>query len=62
MVSAGSDFTARFLTSRQAAFLGHKDLKHLGVVDVFGRVHWVKKESLKGAQKLWREDYGEDAN
>ena len=60
VVCAGNDFMARFLTCRQAVFLGHKDLKHLGVVDVFGRVHWVEKESLKKAQELWLEDYGED--
>ena len=60
VVSAGDYFTARFLSCRQARFLGHKDLKHLGVVDVFGKVHWVERGTLKTAQKFWLEDYNED--
>ena len=59
-VAPGDYFNARFLTSRQASFLGLKDLKHFGVEDVYGKVHWAEIKSLKQAQKLWLKDYGED--
>ena len=60
VVPAGDYFTARFLSCYQAHFLGHKDLKHFGVEDVFGKIHWVERGTLKRAQELWLEDYGED--
>lgn len=60
VVSSGDYFSAKFLTAREAHFLRLKNLKHFGVEDVYGRVHWVKKESLKSAQQFWLADYGED--
>lgn len=60
VVPAGDYFTARFLSCYQAHFLGHKDLKHFGIGDVFGKIHWVEKGTLESAREFWLEDYGEN--